>query len=639
MLSNSEFDNNQQISTSYDILFNAIDDFLFVISEDGKVIDINLCVCRDMGYSQQELVGIDLFLLHPPERYDEVLQIFQAMISSERNDCNLPLFTKDGRYIPVETRVVKGLWQGQSVFFGISKDLTRIKRANERFSKAFSVSPALMAISKIDSGEYIDVNTSFLNALGYIREEVIGRTSSDLGIFSSESRELLKDELNRNGYIRNKEMTIYSKDGCLVYVVASVDYLELSGQNYLLSVLLDITSIKESQLKLSRTRSQLQAILDNLPFMAWFKDPQGKYIEVNRVFELNVEISAKDIIGKTDLDIWPQDLAFSFINDDQQVMTSGKQLNIEEILIINGVERLHSTFKTPVFNECGEITGTTGITRDITEQRELEHDLLKQKNFLKSLIDAAPDLIFYKDTNSIYLGCNSAFAHKAIGIPEEEIIGRTDFDFIKDPELAGFFIQKDQEMLMLNETCMNEETITLADGSVMEAETVKTPFYNEYGEIMGLIGITRDITKRKHAQEQLLLKEKIRSSISAATNELLVNSDFYDAINKCLALLGEATGVDRVYIFENHYEEGQSYTSYKAEWNSGTYEPQIDNLELQNIPFEEIMDFLRPLMEGKAIRGLIKDFGEGRDKELLIEQGIMSILVLPILRIASTIRV
>ena len=630
MLSNSEFDNNQQISTSYDILFNAIDDFLFVISEDGKVIDINLCVCRDMGYSQQELVGIDLFLLHPPERYDEVLQIFQAMISGERNDCNLPLFTKDGRYIPVETRVVKGLWQGQSVFFGISKDLTRIKRANERFSKAFSVSPALMAISKIDSGEYIDVNTSFLNALGYIREEVIGRTSSDLGIFSSESRELLKDELNRNGYIRNKEMTIYSKDGCLVYVVASVDYLELSGQNYLLSVLLDITSIKESQLKLSRTRSQLQAILDNLPFMAWFKDPQGKYIEVNRVFELNVEISAKDIIGKTDLDIWPQDLAFSFINDDQQVMTSGKQLNIEEILIINGVERLHSTFKTPVFNERGEIIGTTGITRDITEQRELEHDLLKQKNFLKSLIDAAPDLIFYKDTNSIYLGCNSAFAHKAIGIPEEEIIGRTDFDFIKDPELAGFFIQKDQEMLMLNETCMNEETITLADGSVMEAETVKTPFYNEYGEIMGLIGITRDITKRKHAQEQLLLKEKIRSSISAATNELLVNSDFYDAINKCLALLGEATGVDRVYIFENHYEEGQSYTSYKAEWNSGTYEPQIDNLELQNIPFEEIMDFLRPLMEGKAIRGLIKDFGEGRDKELLIEQGIMSILVLPI---------
>ena len=101
-------------------------------------------------------------------------------------------------------------------------------------------------------------------------------------------------------------------------------------------------------------------------------------------------------------------------------MNSEKQLYIEEKLIVDGVERLFSTFKKPLYDEQGLIIGTTGISRDITEQRQLEHDLLKQKNFLKSLIDAAPDLIFYKDTNSIYLGCNSAFAHKAIGIPEEE---------------------------------------------------------------------------------------------------------------------------------------------------------------------------------------------------------------------------
>lgn len=296
ILSNFEFNNNQQISTSYDILFNTIDDFLFVISEDGKVIDVNLCVPRDMGYSKQELVGMELFLLHPPERYDEAQQIFLAMISGERDDCNLPLYTKDGRCIPVDTRVVKGLWQGQSVYFGVSKDLTRIKRANERFSKAFSVSPALMAISKIDSGEYIDVNNSFIKALGYTREEIIGRNSADLGIFSSESRELLKDELNRTGCIRNKEMIIYSKDGCAVHVIASVDFLELSGQNYLLSVLLDITSIKESQMELSRTRSQLQAILDNLPVMAWFKDPQGRYMEVNRIVELIAGLPIKILL-------------------------------------------------------------------------------------------------------------------------------------------------------------------------------------------------------------------------------------------------------------------------------------------------------------------------------------------------------
>jgi len=759
-MSHFELDNNHHTHTSFDILFNAIDDFLFIISENGKLIDANLTVLRDIGYSQEELMDMDLLLLHPPERRDEALTVFQAMMSGVRDDCNIPLYTKAGLYIPVETRVVKGLWQGQSVFYGISKDLTRIKRANDRFTKAFSISPALMAISNIVSGEYIDVNNSFLNALEYSREEVIGRTSADLGVFSSESRNSLLDELNRTGYIRNKEMTIYSKNGSPVYVIASTDFLELSGQKYLLSVMLDITrrklaeqrlqeneerwssalecsgngvwdwdavtdtvffsrewktmlgyeehevgnslqewdsrihpddrestmvelqkhfdgliplyqsehrlrakdgsylwildrgkvisrdangevlrvigthvditSIKESQLELSRTRSQLKAILDNLPFMAWFKDPQGRYIEVNRVYELNVGLTANDIIGRTDLDIWPQEAALSIIDDDRQVMTCGKQLIKEEKLIVNGVEGLFSTFKTPVFNERGEIIGTTGISRDITEQRQLEHDLLEQKNFLKSMIDAVPDLIFYKDFNSVYLGCNSAFAHKFIGISEEEIVGRTDFDFVKDPELARFFVQKDREMLMANKTRMNEETIILANGSLMEAETVKTPFYNEYGETMGLIGVTRDITKRKHAQEQLLLKEKILTNISAATNELLVNSDFYDAISKCLALLGEATGVDRVYLFENHYKDGQAYTSHKMEWNSGAYEPQIENPELQNMPFEEVSGFIDPLIKGQALRGLIKDFKEGRDKELLTEQGILTILVLPI---------
>lgn len=631
MMRKVDFDDNIQIQNSFDVLFNAIDDFLFIITEDGKLIEANLTVRREMGYSHEELIGMDLLLLHPPERRDEVLRIFQAMISGERDDCNIPLYTKEGIYIPVKTRVVKGLWQGQTVFFGISKDITRIKRANDRFSKAFAISPALMAISKIDSGEYIDINESFLKALEYTREEVIGSIAAKLGIISSESRAAIIEEVNRVGYIRNKEITLYSKNGHAHHVIISTDFLELSGQKYLLSVMLDITNIKESQLELSRTRSQLKAILDNLPFVAWFKDPQGRYIEVNRVLEEKSGLIADQIIGRTDLDIiWSPETAFAISEDDKQVITSGKQLNKEEKRLINGVERLFSIFKTPVFNEFNEIIGTTGISRDITEQRQLEHELLEQKNFLKSMIDAVPDLIFYKDINSVYLGCNSAFAYKFIGIPEEEIVGRTDFDFLKDPELARFFVNKDREMLMANETRINEETITLADGSLMEAETVKTPFYNEHGEVMGLIGVTRDITKRKSVQKQLMFKEKILTNISAATNELLVNSDFYDAINKCLVLLGEATGVDRVYLFENHYEDGQSYTSQKMEWNSGVTKPQIENPELQNIPFEAVKGFLDPLIKGQVIRGLVKDFKEGPDKELLKEQGIMSILVLPI---------
>jgi PAS domain S-box-containing protein len=748
-----------EINVSFATLFNAIEDYLFIIDENGRVVHTNQAVTEKLSYSQEELEGMALLLLHPPERRDEAAQIFASMMAGERDHCPIPLYAKDGSYIPVETKVVRGQWRGIPVFFSISKDITQVNQANSRFSKAFSINPALMAISKIDSGEYVDINESFLTKLGYSRDEVIGKTSRELGVIPSEEREVLIKELYHQGYIRNKELTLNTKNGDKLHTIFSVDIIETDNQRYLLTVMVDITrrkiaeellkeseerwssalegsgngvwdwnavtnrvffskewksmlgyeeheigdtlqewesrvdpddweriqvqlqkhfnretpvyqsehrlrtrdgsykwvldrgkvikrdqegkvlrvigthtditSIKDVQEDLSRTRSQLKAIWDNLPFLAWFKDKEGRHIQINRVFEVACGLPRDQIIGKTDLDIWPMELALGYMADDQEVMVAKKQINKEEQVPDKAGGIWFSTFKTPVFDQEGNVIGTTGISRDITESTRLESELIEQRTFLKSLIDAIPDLIFYKDVNGAYLGCNRAFAHRFIGQTEQEIVGRTDLDFIKDKGLARFFIDKDIEMLASGESCMNEETLTLVDGSIMEVETVKTPFYKG-GTVAGLIGVSRDITKRKIAQNQLLIKQKMLSNVAAATNELLVNSDYYEAIYKCLALLGEATGVDRVYMFENYYEGNKVYTSYKMEWSAKLFQAEIDNPKLQNIPFDQAQDFLGPLMQGQAIKALVKDFKDGWIKTVLTEQDILSILVLPI---------
>ena len=748
-----------EMKANFDTLFNTLEDYLFIINENGKVVHANKAVIEKLGFSLKELEGMNLLLLQPPERRDEAAQIFASMMAGQRDHCLIPLYTKDGNYIPVESRVVRGQWQGTPVFFAISKDILQINQANARFSKAFSINPALMAISKIDSGEYIDVNEAFLSRLEYSRDEVIGKTSGKLGIIPFAERDLLIKELYQQGCIRDKELTLITKNGSELYVIFSVDSIETDDQTYLLTVMVDITGrkiaeellkesedrwssalecsgngvwdwdavtnrvffskewksmlgyeehevgdslqewesrvhpedweriqvklqkhfdgqtpvygsehrlrtrdgsykwlldrgkvinrdeegkvlrvigthtditeIKKVQEDLSRTRGQLKAILDNLPFLAWFKDKEGRHIEINRFFEISCGLTRDEIIGKTDLDIWPRELALGYMEDDREVMASRKQINKEERVQDKAGGIWFNTFKTPVFDQEGNVIGTAGITRDITESSRLEHELIEQRTFLKSLIDAIPDLIFYKDINSVYLGCNHAFAYRFIGLAEEEIMGRTDLDFAKDKELARFFMQKDREMLLSGKTQMNEETITLADGSIMELETVKTPFYKG-GTIAGLIGVSRDITKRKIAQNQLLIKQKILSNIAAATNELLINSDYYEAINKCLALLGEATGVDRVYMFENHYEDNKACTSYKMEWNSGIFPAQINNPKLQNIPFDKSQNFIEPLMQNEAVKAQVRDFAEGWTKEILIEQDILSILVLPI---------
>ncbi|MDA8429170.1 MAG: ATP-binding protein [Geobacteraceae bacterium] len=141
------------------------------------------------------------------------------------------------------------------------------------------------------------------------------------------------------------------------------------------------------------------------------------------------------------------------------------------------------------------------LAKTLAEVQRLNTELVRQSALLRSIVDSIPDLIFYKDTNSVYLGCNKAFERFA-GRPEQEQVGKTDFDFFEH-ELAEFFRQKDCEMLAGGVARSNEEWITYPDGQRVLLDTLKTPFWGPDGTQLGLVGISRDITERKE-KEQLI---------------------------------------------------------------------------------------------------------------------------------------
>lgn len=132
--------------------------------------------------------------------------------------------------------------------------------------------------------------------------------------------------------------------------------------------------------------------------------------------------------------------------------------------------------------------------------RELYYEHQNKQTLLKTLINSVPDLIFYKDVNSVYVGCNSAF-EKFAGIEEKELIGLTDLD-VFDKEMADFFIERDKETLKQNKSGINEEIVTYPNGTKVVLETLKTVYSNPDGTILGIIGISRDITERKKREEE-----------------------------------------------------------------------------------------------------------------------------------------
>lgn len=148
------------------------------------------------------------------------------------------------------------------------------------------------------------------------------------------------------------------------------------------------------------------------------------------------------------------------------------------------------------------------IAQDITNEFNREQALLESERrhretsaFLSTLIDTIPDHIFYKDKNGVYMGCNRAF-ELASGISKARLIGKNDFE-IYDQETAELFVSKDELVLGGRQDSRTEETIVYPDGRALITETLKTPFYDDDGELAGIIGISRDITDRKKKEDKI----------------------------------------------------------------------------------------------------------------------------------------
>jgi PAS domain S-box-containing protein len=144
---------------------------------------------------------------------------------------------------------------------------------------------------------------------------------------------------------------------------------------------------------------------------------------------------------------------------------------------------------------------------ELIVRKRTEDALAQSEHRLRILIDAIPDLVWLKDQNGTYLLCNQMF-ERFIGVREVELIGKTDYDYV-DKDLADFFREHDRNAMTAGRPVMNEESLTFADGSRNGVfETLKTPLYDVNDSLIGVLGISRDISDRKGVEKSLLDNEQ-----------------------------------------------------------------------------------------------------------------------------------
>ncbi|PKK81981.1 MAG: hypothetical protein CVT49_16080 [candidate division Zixibacteria bacterium HGW-Zixibacteria-1] len=193
------------------------------------------------------------------------------------------------------------------------------------------------------------------------------------------------------------------------------------------------------------------------------------------------------------------------------------------------------------------------VLDDISESKSAREELKRSEAHLQTLIETIPDLIWLKDPEGIYLSCNRRFEN-FFGAKREDITGKTDYDFV-DKESADFFRRHDQDAMAAGKSCINEEEVTFAiDGHHEILETIKTPMFSEAGSLIGVLGISRDITRRRQAEEALLSREQLllgqnEALLSLMKNGRLFSGDLKEGIAEITRVCSELIRTERVSVW------------------------------------------------------------------------------------------
>lgn len=242
--------------------FNSIPELLFILDMEGNILHVNKTVEDRLGYSAQELHNQSVLKVHPKERWEEAHENVTEMLQNTREFCPIPLQAKSGTLIPVETRVCVGEWDGQTVLYGVSKDISALQRSEEKFSKAYNTSPTLLALSNLDDDKFIDVNQTFLDVLGFKKENVIGKTASELGIFvNPEDRVKALVQMRTNSKLKNLEVEVKGKNGVRRVGLFSAATIYVGEKQVLLTTMSDITELKQLEKEIKNYNLALEELV------------------------------------------------------------------------------------------------------------------------------------------------------------------------------------------------------------------------------------------------------------------------------------------------------------------------------------------------------------------------------------------
>jgi PAS domain S-box-containing protein len=416
-----------------------------------------------------------------------------------------------------------------------------LRKSEQRFRQMFENNAAVLLLIESDSGTIVDANPAAASFYGYRVEQLRAMRLDQINTLTPSE---IAAEMAR-AVQQERDFFIFMHrlaSGDIRTVEVRSTPIHVNEQTLLFSIVSDVTDLHRAQQVLLKNERLLRESQKAARIGSYINTLEAGTFEGTSVLD--------EIFGITKAyphtnEGWVKFMHPDFMQAMREALLDSinnkKPFDAEYKIIrpSDGAERWMHGLGQITYDDKGKAVSLIGTVQDITERKRSEENLIRQAALINSMLDSDPDLVFFKNTEGVYLGCNPAFV-EFVGRPKNEIVGKTDYD-IFDKQVADSFRENDCQMLAEHKPRHNEEWVAYPDGRNALLDTLKTHYWGPDGELIGVLGISRDITERKLAEAvQAKLQDQLNQAQKMESVGRLAGGVAHDFNNLLMCTMGYA---------------------------------------------------------------------------------------------------
>ena len=487
------------------------------IDTDGMVTNANLTAAHLLGVQRQLLVGKpfsafvfaqdrDTYYLHMKAMATTFQpQTFEVQLARASGTPDVVTGHFWAAFESLPQGVSDGAPSSSLVTF---TDITERKQMESRsvsllnsLRTVLDTIPDLVWLKDVN-GVYLNCNPTFERFFGADMGAIVGKTDYDFvdADIADSFRAHDRRAMELGGSSVNEEWITFANDGHRALVeTIKAPMLDEDGRLVgVLGIAREVTESRATQDALRERERYLRSLIDNFPFLVWLKDADGRFLAVNQAFaDACNSGQAAEFAGKTDLDVWPADLAESYRADDRAVMESREQKTVEEEIVTQDSRAWFETYKAPVVDDSGELLGTVGFARDIGERKLIEVALRESEENFRTLFDTMADLVVVGRTDGRIIYANPAVMD-TLGYDADEITEMRMLDLREDKRHAE--AEESFAALLRGEQAVCLVPLQRKSGAIVPAETLAWP--GTWNGEDCIFCITKDLTAELEALQK-----------------------------------------------------------------------------------------------------------------------------------------